>query len=71
MLRMPWSERGERLAEHGNGEGLCFGILWNDGVEIPQPPVRRALEMTVQAISKAGHKCKSEFVFVGLFLIQH
>jgi len=55
VLRKPWDEDGYRLVEHGGGKKLTFGILWNDGVVIPQPPIIRALEMTKEAIIAAGH----------------
>lgn len=35
---------------------LCFGILVDDGVVKPLPPVQRALERTRRAIEAAGHK---------------
>jgi Asp-tRNA(Asn)/Glu-tRNA(Gln) amidotransferase A subunit family amidase len=54
-LRKPWDEDGYRLIEHGGGKRLTFGILWNDGRVVPQPPVIRALEMTKEAIIAAGH----------------
>lgn len=34
---------------------LCFGVLRNDGVVTPQPPVRRATEETVHKLQAAGH----------------
>ncbi|KIL66043.1 hypothetical protein M378DRAFT_177988 [Amanita muscaria Koide BX008] len=45
ILRMKWSEDAYRLAEHGNGKHLCFGILWHDKITFPHPPVFRALEI--------------------------
>lgn len=57
-LRMPWQEDEYQLASHGGpkGEELCFAMLWNDGVCTPDPPYKRALEMTKTALEKAGHK---------------
>jgi amidase len=54
-LRKPWDEDGYRLVEHGGGKKLTFGILWNDGQVIPQPPIIRALGVTRDAIIAAGH----------------
>ncbi|CAK7234683.1 hypothetical protein SCUCBS95973_009019 [Sporothrix curviconia] len=34
---------------------LCFGVLRDDGVVRPQPPIRRSLDETVQALQAAGH----------------
>jgi amidase len=56
--RKPWNEDEYRLIEHGGGKKLTFGILWNDGIIVPQPPVIRALEMTKEALIAAGHDGK-------------
>ena len=34
---------------------LCFGILLDDGVVKPLPPVQKALEKTRRALEAAGH----------------
>lgn len=36
-------------------EKLCFGILVDDGIVKPLPPVQRALEDTRKALEAAGH----------------
>ena len=36
-------------------EKLCFGILVDDGVVKPLPPVQKAMERTRRAIEAAGH----------------
>ncbi|KAI0396299.1 amidase [Xylariaceae sp. FL0594] len=36
--------------------GLKFGVLWNDGVVTPHPPISRGMKMVVDAIEKAGYK---------------
>ncbi|KAK2460815.1 hypothetical protein APHAL10511_007285 [Amanita phalloides] len=56
MLKMPWNESAYRLTEHGNGKQLCFGILWNDGIVHPHPPVIRALEMVKATLIAKGHR---------------
>ena len=58
VLRKQWDEDEYRLVEHGGGKKLTFGILWNDDVVIPLPPIIRALEMTKEAIIAAGHDGK-------------
>jgi amidase len=60
-LRKHWDEDEYRLKEHGAGKRLTFGILWNDGLVVPQPPIVRALGMTKEALLAAGHdgKCGS------------
>lgn len=35
---------------------LKLGVMWNDGMVMPTPPVRRALEETVKKIQAAGHE---------------
>lgn len=37
---------------------LKLGVLWTDGVVGLHPPVKRGLNMVVDAIKKAGHKVK-------------
>lgn len=35
---------------------LKIGVLWNDGVVMPTPPVARALKATVEKLRAAGHE---------------
>ncbi|RFU26247.1 hypothetical protein B7463_g10089, partial [Scytalidium lignicola] len=35
---------------------LAFGILATDGFSTPQPPIRRALRMAVEALTRRGHR---------------
>lgn len=51
-----WDESAYALKEHNGGRQLVFGIIWNDGNVVPHPPVIRGLEMTRDALLKAGHK---------------
>lgn len=39
-----------------SGLPLKLGVLWNDGVVGPQPPIIRGLHMVVDAVRRAGHK---------------
>lgn len=55
-VRKSWSEEEYKLVDHGYGKDLCFAIMWDDGVVVPHPPIQRALEMTKQALIRAGHK---------------
>jgi len=55
-VRKKWNEDEYNLVDHGYGKNLCFGIMWDDGVIVPHPPIKRALEMTKMALEKAGHK---------------
>ncbi|KAF9461703.1 general amidase [Collybia nuda] len=56
VLRKEWSEEAYRLSEHGGGKSLCFGMLWDNGVVRPHPPLQRAMEITKAALEAAGHK---------------
>ena len=55
-VRKKWDEEAYALSEHGNGKQLCFGIIWDDGIVVPHPPVLRALQITKAALEAAGHK---------------
>lgn len=56
VLRKEWSEKEYRLSDHGGGKSLCFGMLWDNGVVRPHPPLQRAMEITKAALEAAGHK---------------
>ncbi|TBU35216.1 general amidase [Dichomitus squalens] len=55
-IRKKWDEDAYRLADHGNGKQLCFGIMADDGNVIPHPPIQRALKVVEAALVAAGHK---------------
>lgn len=44
-----------RHIQHGPAGKLCFGYYDDDGVVRCQPPVRRALQTTVEVLRRAGH----------------
>ena len=50
-LPIPW-----RKEEEGLPQTLCFGFGMGDGTVTPTPPLRRAMDITKQALKKAGHK---------------
>ena len=55
-LRMEWSSEHEALSDHGGlGAKLCFAVLWDNDIQKPTPPVKKALEMTCKALRAAGH----------------
>jgi amidase len=35
---------------------MKIGVLWNDGMVMPTPPVKRALKSTVEKLRAAGHE---------------
>ncbi|KAF5350631.1 hypothetical protein D9756_008560 [Leucocoprinus leucothites] len=55
-VRKRWNEDEYRLLDYNGGKQLCFAVLWDDNVTMPHPPVLRGLEMTKQALLRAGHK---------------
>ncbi|KAI0033140.1 general amidase [Vararia minispora EC-137] len=52
----PWVESEYQLSEHGGGKKLVFGIMWDDGIVLPHPPIIRALEETKKSLIAAGHE---------------
>ncbi|KAG1841805.1 general amidase [Suillus subalutaceus] len=56
VIRKKWDEDEYNLVDHGSGKDLCFAIMWDDGVVVPHPPIRRSLEIAKAALQKAGHK---------------
>nr|XP_019003203.1 uncharacterized protein I203_04240 [Kwoniella mangroviensis CBS 8507]OCF66664.1 hypothetical protein I203_04240 [Kwoniella mangroviensis CBS 8507] len=54
--RMPWSDSAYNLVDHGNGEKLCFAIMWDDGVVKPCPPYERGMKEVKDALLAAGHE---------------
>lgn len=55
-VRKPWNEEEYKLTEHGSGKAMCFAIVWNDGVVVPNQPILRGLQMVKSALLSAGHK---------------
>jgi len=58
-IKKPWDEEAYLLTEYGGGKEqptLCFGVMWDDAIFKPHPPVRRALEMVKKSLENAGHK---------------
>ena len=62
VIELPWrDEQEEEILESvksqtiGKGK-LSFGVLRNDGVVTPHPPVQRAVEAVVKVLEKLGHQ---------------
>ena len=55
VIRKGWSEGAYELDEHGGGKQLCFGMMWDNGVVKPHPPLQRAMRMFKEALEAAGH----------------
>lgn len=48
----------DAYSARGSGAGarpLKIGVLWNDGMVEPHPPVRRGLKLLAEAVKNAGH----------------
>ncbi|CAG8961864.1 hypothetical protein HYFRA_00013664 [Hymenoscyphus fraxineus] len=60
VAEIPWRDEHEKvvldIVKDGSGGQLCFGIMRNDGVIHPQPPLKRALDIVIKTIEKLGHK---------------
>lgn len=57
VIRKPWDENEWNLSEHGGvGAQLCFAIMWDNGIVKPHPPLIRAMQITKDALEKAGHR---------------
>lgn len=61
VVQLPWrQETYTSVSKTAKGEEgtrkLRFGILRDDGICRPQPPVKRAIGLTVDAIKKLGHE---------------
>lgn len=59
VAEIPWRDAQEQyildLTKGAKGQ-LAFGVMRDDGVVRPQPPVKRALEIVVKTVEKLGHK---------------
>jgi len=51
VLELPWRPEQEILEKT-----LVFGVITHDGVAGLTPPVRRAIDMTVDALKRKGHE---------------
>jgi amidase len=52
-IPIPWRKE---LASPPVGRKLKLGVIFDDGVVKPQPPVARAMRETVEALRAAGHE---------------
>lgn len=61
VIDMPWRDGEEQkvldVVKSSSSYGqLAIAVMRSDGIVNPQPPVARALDMVVEALTKAGHK---------------
>ncbi|KAF1972622.1 amidase [Bimuria novae-zelandiae CBS 107.79] len=60
---MPWRDSHEREIttllnpeDPNSGAKLCFGVIATDGIVTPTPPIRRAIDIVVNALRSQGHE---------------
>ncbi|KAL1409385.1 hypothetical protein Q8F55_003368 [Vanrija albida] len=53
MVGMPW--RPETAVFSHGGARPRIGVMWDDGVVVPQPPMRRALKAAVDRLKSQGY----------------
>lgn len=75
VINMPWRDsQAQEMVDYALGSGsqgrLSFGIFMDDGIVRPDPPVRRAMKMVVDALEKAGHSVSSARIFSLLLFSQ-
>ncbi|PBP27707.1 amidase [Diplocarpon rosae] len=61
VAEIPWRDEQEKAVldivnSKGNGGQLVFGVLPEDSVARPHPPVRRAVDIVTKLVAKLGHK---------------
>lgn len=59
VIEMPWREAGEQAVwdtVNSSLDQLSFGVMRNDGIVTPHPPVARAVQLVARAMEKAGHQ---------------
>ncbi|KAL7952126.1 amidase signature domain-containing protein [Trichoderma barbatum] len=61
VIELPWRDEHESwlhamIGKLKGPEKLSFGVLRRDDVVLPSPPVRRAIEIVVKSLKKAGHE---------------
>jgi Asp-tRNA(Asn)/Glu-tRNA(Gln) amidotransferase A subunit family amidase len=54
-IRKAWDEEAYGLSEHGGGKQLCFGILWDDGLVVPHPPIIRGKHLWFRNTNSDGN----------------
>ncbi|PYI07558.1 amidase [Aspergillus sclerotiicarbonarius CBS 121057] len=52
LLAMPWRDDVSHFPSQNDRPRIRVGVMWNDGVVQPHPPIRRAMETLVQKLEK-------------------
>lgn len=54
---IPWRDDQEKqIRDRISAKKLVFGIMYNDGMVTPHPPVQRAMNMIENTLKRLGHK---------------
>ncbi|KAF9066614.1 amidase signature domain-containing protein [Rhodocollybia butyracea] len=53
LVPLPWKR--EPMKWSGTGGKIRLGVMWNDLVVLPQPPIRRALQAMVDVLKETGN----------------
>ena len=54
---IPWRDEHEKqIQTYADNSNLSFGIMRDDGIVTPHPPVQRAIDIAVKTLKKLGHK---------------
>lgn len=62
VLPIPWRRDEElRVQRHLERGKLFLGVMEDDGVVVPQPPIARALRMVKDALRGEGHDVRETF----------
>ena len=57
VLEIPWNgEATSQIQHRSKNHNLYFGIMEDDGIVTPHPPVLRAVRMVKEALRAKGHK---------------
>ena len=56
LINLPWRSAEMVQDSQAPDEHLCLGIMFSDGVVSPHPPVRRAMQIMVDALGRNGHQ---------------
>lgn len=57
--RVDHEKQIQDIVSSSTGTKLVFGVLRDDGVVTPHPPVKRAIEEAIKALEAAGHKVRA------------
>jgi amidase len=60
VLPIDWQQEEAELQMRKSG--LCFGLMMDDGVVMPHPPITRALRIVEAALAAKGHSVRTRIM---------